>query len=64
MTTEDYKKLLPTLPTDAGVYRFRDKDQTVIYVGKAKNLKKRIASYFGDKKHQLHKTRTLSLIHI
>jgi excinuclease ABC subunit C len=59
MTTEDYKKLLPTLPSDAGVYQYRDKDQTVIYVGKAKNLKKRIASYFGDKKHQLHKTRTM-----
>jgi len=59
MTTEDYKKLLPTIPTDPGVYRFRDKENTVIYVGKAKNIKKRIASYFGEKKHQLHKTKTM-----
>ena len=59
MTTEDYKKLLPTIPTDPGVYRYRDKDNVVIYVGKAKNIKKRIASYFGEKKHMLHKTKTM-----
>jgi len=59
MTTEDYKIILPTIPTDPGVYRFRDKDNTVIYVGKAKNIKKRIASYFGEKKHMLHKTKTM-----
>jgi len=59
MTTEDYKKILPTIPTDPGVYRFRDKENTVIYVGKAKNIKKRIGSYFGAKKHQLHKTKTM-----
>jgi len=59
MTTEDYKKILPTIPTDPGVYRFRDKENTVIYVGKAKNIKMRIGSYFGAKKHQLHKTKTM-----
>ena len=59
MTTEDYKKMLPTIPTNPGVYRFRDKDNTVIYVGKAKNIKKRIASYFGEKKHMLHKTKKM-----
>ena len=36
------------LPTDPGVYRFFDKDDKVIYVGKAKNLKNRINSYFGS----------------
>ena len=39
------------IPTDAGVYRFRDSTQRVIYVGKAKNLKNRLSSYFGRELH-------------
>ncbi len=45
------------LPTDPGVYRFFDKDDKVIYVGKAKNLKNRINSYFGS--NLLIKTRRM-----
>lgn len=59
MTTEDYKKISNTLPKQPGVYRFRDKDEEILYVGKAKNLKNRLASYFGEKKHQAYKTRVL-----
>ena len=36
------------IPTDPGVYRFFDKDDRVIYVGKAKNLKNRLTTYFGS----------------
>ena len=36
------------LPSDPGVYRFFDKDEKVIYVGKAKNIKKRLNTYFGN----------------
>jgi excinuclease ABC subunit C len=36
------------LPTDPGVYRFFDKDEKVIYVGKAKNIRNRLNSYFGS----------------
>ena len=36
------------LPTDPGVYRFFDMDEKVIYVGKAKNIKNRLNSYFGS----------------
>lgn len=52
------KQLVRTLPDKPGVYRYLDKDGKVIYVGKAKNLKKRVASYF-TKNHQSGKLRLL-----
>ena len=45
----DPQSYRPTnLPTDPGVYRFFDTDEKVIYVGKAKNIKNRLNSYFGS----------------
>lgn len=44
-------ELLNNLPENAGVYLFRDKEKEILYVGKAKNLKDRVRSYFkGGKK--------------
>jgi excinuclease ABC subunit C len=47
------------IPTDPGVYRFRDRDGRVIYVGKAKNLRARLSSYFQDVAALHHRTATM-----
>jgi excinuclease ABC subunit C len=59
MTDEDFKAVADSIPREPGVYRFINDEGTVIYVGKAKNLRNRLSSYFGDKKHQYFKTRTM-----
>ena len=46
MTQEQYQKIAHKLPVDPGIYKYYDANGVLIYVGKAKCLKKRIASYF------------------
>lgn len=59
MTTEDFKKISDTVPKDPGVYRFINDEDTILYVGKAKNLKNRLSSYFGERKDRLFRTRLM-----
>jgi excinuclease ABC subunit C len=55
---ENIQLILSTLPEKPGVYQYFDKDGKIIYVGKAKNLKKRVSSYF-TKKHDSSKVTVL-----
>ncbi len=55
----DYKSLLPLLPNEPGIYKYYDESSEIIYVGKAKNLKNRISSYFYNFDKTDKKTRKL-----
>ena len=58
MISDKIKSILKTIPTDPGVYRYYDDKGEIIYVGKAKNLKRRVSSYF-NKQQQSGKVRVL-----
>lgn len=47
--TDHIKQLVASLPSTPGVYQYFNQEGTIIYVGKAKNLKRRVASYFNKK---------------
>lgn len=58
MTPEAFRKIAPSIPHQPGVYKYFDISNSIIYVGKAKDLRKRVSSYFnktfvGYKTHEL-----------
>ena len=57
-TSEYLKGIVSNLPERPGIYQYLNAEGTIIYVGKAKNLKRRVCSYFS-KEHQPGKTRVL-----
>ena len=55
----ELKDKISALPNKPGVYQYFDKDGKLIYVGKAKSLKKRVSSYFNKQTHESAKTTLL-----
>ncbi len=56
--SNDIKSQVEALPSNPGIYKFFNSEGVIIYIGKAKNLKKRVSSYF-TKNHENNKTRVL-----
>lgn len=59
MTTADFQLISSTIPKQPGVYRFIDENDVILYVGKAKSLRNRLSSYFGERRDRLHRTRIM-----
>lgn len=52
-------EILPSLPEEPGIYQYFDSNGVIIYIGKAKNLRRRVSSYFNRQHHESGKTRLL-----
>lgn len=65
MTAEEFQQISHTIPVQAGIYKYYGEEGELLYVGKAKSLRKRVSSYFV-KTHDSFKTRKLvqSIHHI
>ena len=56
----EFKLKLKNLPTNPGVYLFKDKQSKIIYIGKAKNLRNRVRTYFQSSNQ--HNQKTIRLV--
>ena len=59
MENNNLQEVVKRLPTTPGVYQFFNADEQLIYVGKAKNIQKRVSSYFSKSSTLNKKTRRL-----
>ena len=53
------QEVIRNIPEQPGIYKYFNADREIIYIGKARNLKKRVSSYFAKQKHENYKTKIL-----
>ncbi len=63
MTSEEFKSYRETLPGQPGIYKYISEQEEIIYIGKAKDLKKRVSSYFTNNMHSNRIKRMIFFIH-
>lgn len=51
MSKFNFQEIQPTLPNAPGIYKYFDQEENLIYIGKAKNIRKRVSSYFTKSNH-------------
>jgi excinuclease ABC subunit C len=59
MFNSQLKQIISSLPESPGIYKYYDKTGTLIYIGKAKSLRKRVSSYFNKNHYENRKTAVL-----
>lgn len=63
MTREEFGKIIQSIPKQPGCYKYYDERNELLYVGKAKDLRKRVSSYFNKTQDNYKTKRLVSLIH-
>jgi excinuclease ABC subunit C len=63
MTHKEFTAISHTIPTQPGIYKYYNEENKLLYVGKAKHLRKRVSSYFNNNKTSYKTIELVNRIH-